>query len=70
MEMLTPDEWNRLLAHEESKRNRMANKRQRWLAIQRWIAWADAQRTGGRNTRARCLQEQERKLAYWRQVGK
>jgi hypothetical protein len=50
-----------LVRYEEQKREAHWDPAQRWLVIQEMIAWADAQATGGRNTRARCLELQHAK---------
>ncbi len=55
--------FSELKQFEEAKRDRMWNPQQRWIAIQRMLAWVEQQRTAGRNTRERCLLEQAKKLA-------
>jgi hypothetical protein len=47
-----------LKRYEEEKRERHWDPAVRWQVIQEMIAWADSQATGGRNTKARCLQLQ------------
>lgn len=46
---------------EEAKREAAWNSRERWRIIQETITWADAQKTGGRNTMANRLREQRQK---------
>gem|GEM_PF-1550226 len=48
---------------EEVKREAQWEASQRWRVIQETIAWAEAQATVRRNTRQRCLELQQAKLA-------
>jgi hypothetical protein len=58
-------EFTELLKAEEAKRERNWDAAERWRVIQATITWADSQRTGGRNTKASCLEEQARKLTWF-----
>ena len=60
------EEFSRLIESEEAKRDRCADKLQRWQAIQATIAWAEQQRHGGRNRKENRLREQREKLAALR----
>jgi hypothetical protein len=59
MTTVPPDnEWKQC---EERKREAHWDPAERWRVIQEMIAWADAQATGGRNTKQRCLELQRAK---------
>jgi hypothetical protein len=55
---------NRLIQHEELKRERSWSDQERWRLIQEAIVWAEAQSTVRRNTPKSRLEEQARKLAF------
>ena len=59
---LDGEAFTELLRAEEAKRERNWDAAERWRVIQATITWVDSQRTGGRNTKARCLEEQARIL--------
>jgi hypothetical protein len=59
--MTEPPTWDEL-QRERQKREAHWDPAERWRVIQNMIAWADAQSTGGRNTKQRCLQLQREKL--------
>ena len=48
--------------HEEAKREAAWDPKTRWRILQDTITWAETQATVRRNTPARCLQEEARKL--------
>jgi hypothetical protein len=52
-----------LKRREESKRDAHLSPAERWRLIQETIAWADAQAPVPRNSKARCLELQKKKLA-------
>jgi len=52
-----------LKRREEAKRDAHWDPVERWRAIQDMIAWAEQQATVRRNTPARCLELQAKKLA-------
>lgn len=57
------EEWNRLIAAEEAKRERMWNPAKKWQAMQEMMTWAEQQSTVRRNTPAACLARQKKLLA-------
>ena len=52
-----------LKRYEEEKRERHWDPAERWRVIQEAIAWADAQAVVPRNSKARCLELQKKKVA-------
>jgi hypothetical protein len=52
-----------LKRREEAKRDAHLSPVERWRVIQETIAWADAQAPVPRNSKARCLELQQEKLA-------
>mgnify|MGYP001002758146 CR=1 FL=1 len=54
---------NDLKEKEELKRERHLTPLEKWRLILQSLRWAEAQATVRRNTPARCLEEQARKLA-------
>ena len=57
------DDFSRLVAAEEAKRNRQISPRQKWAMFQELLVWTESQPTGQRNTKEACLREQQRLLA-------
>jgi hypothetical protein len=55
-----------LLRREEAKRDAHWDPAERWRIIQETIDWADAQAAVPRNSKARCLELQQAKLAAWK----
>jgi hypothetical protein len=53
---------NELVREEAAKRDRNWDPQQRWQVLQNTIAWAEAQATVRRNTKAACLANQARLL--------
>jgi hypothetical protein len=47
---------------QEKLRDKMWDRAARWKVIQETIAWAESQKTCRRNTPARCIEEERRKL--------
>ncbi len=54
-----------LIESEEAKRLRNWDPKQRWLALQAMIAWAESQSTVRRNTKEACLANQRRLLTQF-----
>jgi hypothetical protein len=52
-----------LKQREEAKRDAHWDPAERWRVIQETISWADAQAAVPRNSKARCLELQRKKLA-------
>jgi hypothetical protein len=52
---------DRLKQQEELKRDHHLDPRTRWRLIQEMITWGEVQATVRRNTRERCLLEQDKK---------
>ena len=59
---MNPPLDNDLKRFEEQKREAHWDPAERWRIIQEFIAWADSQATGGRNTKERCLELQRKKI--------
>jgi len=59
---MSETEPDNLAACEERKREAAWDPALRWKVLQETIAWADSQKTGGRNTRQACLRLQRSKL--------
>jgi hypothetical protein len=54
---------NDLKRREDAKQDAHWNPAERWRVIQETIAWIDAQAPVPRNSKARCLELQKKKLA-------
>ena len=57
------EDLGELMRREEAKRDAHWDPVERWRAIQEMMAWAEQQATVRRNTPARCLELQAKKLA-------
>jgi hypothetical protein len=58
------EDLGELMRREEAKRDSHWAPVERWRVIQEMITWAEQQATVRRNTPARCLELQAKKLAF------